>query len=159
MGAEDRLLISPRSYRRSIKPRHAELFQTQQKLFPQPFYCFLHSDGAIYPLLRDFIEIGVQVLNPLQLSAEGMDGPALKREFGRDLVFWGGAIDPEPLATWTPDQVQAEVGQRIAELSPDGGYIFGGIHNIQDDAPPENVMALVQAWRELRDYEGWTRCQ
>jgi len=151
VAGEESLLISPESYRTYVKPRHAELFKAQRELFPEPFYVFFHSDGAIYDLLPDFIEVGIDVLNPVQVTAKGMSVGRLKREFGRELVFWGGAVDPHDLAYGSPQAVRQEVRRRIEDLAPGGGFIFGAIHNIQDDVPPENIVAMWEAFREMRE--------
>ena len=152
VAGEEGLLISPDSYRKYIKPRHAELFKAQKELFPEPFYVFFHSDGAIYELIPDFIEVGIDILNPVQVSAKGMSTRRLKQEFGCDIAFWGGAIDPQPLARSNPEDVRREVRWRIEDLAPGGGFIFGATHNIQDDVPPENIMAMWEAFREVREY-------
>ena len=105
------LLISPRMYRELIKPRHKKLFDAQKRLFPKPFYCFLHSDGALMEILPDFIECGVEILNPVQLGAAGVDATVLKSDFGEKLRFWGGGVDtqhvlpqgtPEPFCVCGP---------------------------------------------------------
>lgn len=87
MAGQESLLISPKMYRELIKPKHKKLFEAQRKIFPPPFYIFFHSDGAVYDLIPDFIEIGVDVLNPIQVSAKGMDTKKLKSEFGKYLTF------------------------------------------------------------------------
>ncbi len=152
LAGEESLLISPRAYRQYIKPRHAKLFEAQRELFPEPFFVFFHSDGAISPVIPDLIELGVDVLNPVQLSAKGMNAGRLKREFGRNIAFWGGAMDPQALATSSQVEVKRTVGSRIDALAPDGGYIFGSIHNIQDDVPPQNILAMWEALRERTAY-------
>jgi uroporphyrinogen decarboxylase len=152
VAGEESTLISPDSYRKYVKPRHAELFQAQREIFPEPFYVFFHSDGAIYELIPDFIEMGIDILNPVQVSAKGMSTRRLKQEFGRDLAFWGGAIDPQALARSSPQDVRREVRQRIEDLAPGGGFIFGAIHNIQDDVPPDNIAAMLETFREMREY-------
>ncbi len=95
IAGQQALLISPKMYRELIKPRHKALFEAQRRYFPEPFYVFFHSDGAIYDVIPDFIELGVDVLNPVQLSVRGMDARRLKGEFGRDLAFWGGGADTQ----------------------------------------------------------------
>ncbi len=127
-----------------VKPLHAELFsfirgRTRAKVF-------FHSCGAIRELLPDLVEIGVDVLNPVQVSAAGMETAALKRDFGRDLVFWGGGVDTQGvLGSGSPDEVRAEVWRRIGDLAPGGGYVFASVHNIQANVPPENVAAMWEA--------------
>jgi len=136
-----------------IKPRHKQLFEAQRKLFPEPFYVFFHSDGAIYDIIPDFLEIGVDVFNPVQLTAKGMDAAKLKREFGKDLAFWGGGVDTQNvLPRGTPAQVRANVTERIRELSPGGGFVFATVHNVQDDVSAENLAAMIEAFRAAREY-------
>jgi uroporphyrinogen decarboxylase len=103
----------------------------------------LHSDGAIAPLLPAIIEMGVDILNPVQTTAAGMDPAWLKKEFGRRLVFWGGSCDSQgTLARGTPPQVAAEVASHLARFTPGSGFVCASVHNIQADVPPENIAAL-----------------
>ena len=135
-------------YRELIKPRHRRLFEAQRKLFPKPFYIFFHSDGAIYDIIPDFLEIGLDVLNPVQLTAKGMDAARLKSEYGKDLAFWGGGVDTQHvLPGGTPQQVKSNVAERIKQLAPGGGFVFGTVHNIQDDVPIENIAAMLESFR------------
>jgi uroporphyrinogen decarboxylase len=103
----------------------------------------LHSDGALMPLLPSIIEMGVDILNPVQTSAAGMDPRRMKQQFGDKLAFWGGSCDGQTTLTYgAPAEVAAETRQNIRELSSGGGLIFGSIHNIQANVPPENIVAL-----------------
>ncbi len=151
LGAQLRPLISPATYRRLIKPLHKELFdfihsRTHAKLF-------FHSCGAIRPLIPDLIDVGVNVLNPVQVSAAGMDSAELKQEFGNELVFWGGGVDTQHiLAHGTPEQVREEVQRRIKDLAANGGFIFAPVHNIQGNVPAENILAMWEAWKEAGEY-------
>ena len=112
---------------------------------------FFHSCGAIRPVIPDLIEAGVDIVNRVQVSATGMDSAELKREFGNDIVFWGGGVDTQSvLNKGTPDAVRADVRRRIADLAPGGGFIFAAVHNIQADVPAENIMAM---WETLQEYE------
>ena len=114
---------------------------------------FFHSDGALYPIIADFIEIGVEVLNPIQVSAVGMgDTAKLKREFGDRLAFWGAIDTHQVLPLGTPEDVREEVRRRIADLGPGGGYVVCSVHNIQPEVPPENVVAMFDAAHELGRY-------
>jgi len=148
LGGQDRTLFSPATYRTLVKPLHRELFaflhaHTDAKVF-------FHTCGAVHELIPDLIEIGVDVLNPVQVSAVGMETAALKREFGRDLVFWGGGVDTQRvLGSGTPDEVRAEVRRRVGDLAPGGGFVFAAVHNIQPNVPPENVLAMRLAVREV----------
>jgi uroporphyrinogen decarboxylase len=134
-----------------VKPLQAELFsfiraRTRARIL-------LHSCGAIRELIPDLIEIGVDVLNPVQVSAAGMETAALKRDFGRDLVFWGGGVDTQRvLGSATPDEVRAEVRHRIDDLAPGGGFVFASVHNIQANVPGENVAAMWSAVAEHGAY-------
>jgi len=151
MAGQEALLVSPGMYRELIKPRHRRLFEAQREYFPEPFY--VHSDGAIYDIIPDFLEIGVDILNPIQLTAKGMDAGKLKREYGKDLTFWGGGVDTQHvLPGGTPPQVKSNVAERIRQLAPGGGFIFGTVHNIQDDVPIENFAAMLESFKRLRDY-------
>lgn len=103
---------------------------------------FLHSDGAIYPLIPSIIEMGVDILNPVQTSAAGMDPVRLKAEFGDQLTFWGASLDcQQTLPFGTPDAVAREVAQHVQVFKPNGGYVFAPVHNIQAGVPAENVVA------------------
>jgi Uroporphyrinogen-III decarboxylase len=151
LGGQDRPLFSPVTYRALVKPLQRELFSFIRARTSAPI--FLHSCGAIRDLIPDLIEIGVDILNPVQVSATGMDTAELKREFGRDLVFWGGGVDTQRvLGTGTPDEVRAEVRRRIADLRGDGGFVFASVHNVQPNVPPENLVAMWETWREEAAY-------
>jgi len=143
LGSQNAPLISPKMYRRLVKPHHAELMtaiksRTKAKIF-------YHSDGNIYPLLGDLFEIGVDLLNPVQVSAKEMgDTARLKREFGDRLSFCGAIDTQNVLPNGTPDDVRREVRRRIKDLGPHGGYILSSVHCIQPDVPPENVIAMLE---------------
>ena len=152
LGAQHAPLFSPATYRDLVKPLHAEIIRYIKSRSRARF--FLHSCGAIAELIPDLIEIGVDCLNPVQVSATGMDTASLKAEFGRDITFWGGAVDPQKvLARGTPDEVKAEVRRRILDLKPGGGFVFASIHNIQAHVPVENILAMWEALEEVGDYD------
>jgi uroporphyrinogen decarboxylase len=147
LGVQDRLMVSPRTFRTHIKPRLRQLVQGIKALAPHA-RVLLHSDGAIVPILPDLIEIGVDILNPVQVSAAGMGDTAfLKREFGRDLVFWGAIDTQHVLPFGSAADVEREVRQRIDDLASGGGYVMASVHNIQADVPAANVLAMWEAWR------------
>ena len=151
VAGQDRLLISPELYRRYIKPRHAQLFAFIKKL--APVKVFFHSCGAVRSLIGDLIETGVDILNPVQKSAKGMDLVELKKEFGKDLVFWGGGVDTQRVfSSGTPESVREDVRRNIEALAPGGGFVFGTIHNTQPNVPPENFLAMWEAWRHYGKY-------
>jgi len=109
---------------------------------------FKHSCGAVYDLIPSFIESGFDILNPVQVSAAGMDPRRLKSEFGRDLVFWGGGVDTQKtLAFGTPAEVRAEVLGRCEVFGRDGGFVFNAVHNIQANVPLANIVAMFSALR------------
>jgi uroporphyrinogen decarboxylase len=153
LASQNRCLVNPELYRKLIKPRHTQLFAYIRRQARVPVKIFYHSCGAILPLLPDLIESGIDVLNPVQVSAAGMDTKELKRLFGRDLTFYGGGVDTQHvLPHGTPQEVRDEVKQRIDDLAPEGGFIFNTVHNIQADVPPENIVAMWEALREFGVY-------
>jgi uroporphyrinogen decarboxylase len=148
-GTQVSQLISPRMFRRLMKPRLAVLFRRIHELAPDA-KLFFHSCGNVRPLLPDFIEIGVDILNPVHVRAVGMDPVELKRDFGKDIVFWGGGVDTQHvLPHGTPQEVADDVRRNIEALAPGGGFVFNTVHNIQADVPPPNVVAM---WQALRQY-------
>lgn len=147
-GTQTSQLISPRMFRQQIKPRQKALFARIKQLAPSA-KLFFHSCGNVRPLLPDFIEIGVDILNPVHITATGMEPLALKRDFGKEIVFWGGGVDTQDvLPHGTPQQVKDHVRRNIDALAPGGGFVFNPVHNIQADVPPENVAAMMEALRE-----------
>jgi uroporphyrinogen decarboxylase len=151
-GTQQSQLISPRMFRRLIKPRLAVLFGRMKELAPDA-RLFFHSCGNVRPLLPDFIEMGVDILNPVHVRAAGMNPVELKRDFGRDIVFWGGGVDTQDiLPHGTPADVRDDVRRNIDALAPGGGFVFNTVHNIQADVPPENMVAMWQALREYGAY-------
>jgi uroporphyrinogen decarboxylase len=148
-GTQTSQLISPDMFRRLIKPRLKVLFETFIQSAPHAKR-FFHSDGNVRPLIPDFLEIGVDILNPIHIRAQDMAPAGLKRDFGKDLVFWGGGIDTQGiLPHGTPQEVKDDVRRNIEALAPDGGFVFNTIHNIQADVPPENIIAM---WEALQEY-------
>ena len=144
LGAQSWPVISPALYRKMIKPHHARLINAVKR--HSEAKVFFHSDGNVYPLIGDLIDVGVDILNPVQVSANDMgDTARLKREFGEHLAFCG-AIDTQRILPFgSPDDVREEVRQRIRDLGPGGGYICASVHCIQPDVPPENVCAMFEA--------------
>ncbi len=111
---------------------------------------FKHSCGAVATLIPAFIESGFDILNPVQLSAAGMDARRLKAEFGRDIVFWGGGVDTQKaLAFGTPEEVRVQVLERCEVLGREGGFVFNSVHNIQANVPIANIVAMFEAVREF----------
>ena len=157
LGMQSGPQISPEMYRRLFKPRHARLWQAAKKLAPAgrggdpsrpPVRVLLHCCGSVRPLLPDLIEAGIDAMNPVQISTEGMEAKGLKRDFGRDMVFWGGGCDTQTvLRTGSPEQVRAHVREQVRDFAPGGGFVFQQVHNILADVPPENVVAMFDAVR------------
>ena len=148
-GTQTSQLMSPELFRKLMKPRLKILFTRIKQLAPNA-RLFFHSCGSVRDLLPDFIETGVDILNPVHVTAAGMEPAALKRDFGDALVFWGGGVDTQGiLPHGTPEQVRDDVRRNVEALAPGGGYVFNTIHNIQADVPPENMMAMWEAVQEL----------
>lgn len=147
-GTQVSQLISPRMFRQQIKPQLKVLFARIKELAPNA-KLFFHSCGNVRPLLPDFIELGIDILNPIHITATGMEPIALKRDFGKDLVFWGGGVETQGVLPFgTPQEVKDNVRRNIDALAPGGGFVFNTIHNIQADVPPENIVAMWEALRE-----------
>jgi uroporphyrinogen decarboxylase len=145
-GMQTGPLISPTLFRRIFKPRMARLIQFL-KARSSARIAF-HSCGSVYALIPDFIDVGVEVLNPIQVSAADMDTGRLRREFGGRLAFWGAVDSHQVLPHGTPTQVRAEVARRVQDLGP--GYIPFSVHNLQAEVPPENILAMIDAVRTAR---------
>jgi len=146
LGMQDGLQISPGLYRRVVKPYHERLYRHIKE--HSEFFLFLHTDGSVYDIIPDLIEIGVDILNPVQFTCRNMELDKLKREFGKDITFWGGGCDTQRVLPYgKPEQVKKHVSECIRKLAPGGGFVFCQIHNIQPDVPPENIMAMYEAVR------------
>jgi uroporphyrinogen decarboxylase len=144
-------LFAPRLYRQIIKPRQKRLVRyirsrTKAKIW-------YHTCGSVMEYLPDLLDNGIDILNPVQISAKGMDPARLKAEFGDRLVFWGGGIDAQHvLPRASPQEVREHVRRNIEAFKPGGGYVFNNVHNIQGDVPPENVLAMFDAAYEFGKY-------
>ena len=147
MGFQDRPILSPGMFRRLILPRQKRFLdavksRTRAKLL-------YHTCGAVLPLIPDFIDVGVEVLNPVQVTASGMDPVRLKREFGRDLAFWGGVDTQHLLPEGSPADVRRAVEGLAEVLGAGGGYVVSAANNIQADTPPANIVAMASAGRPV----------
>ena len=144
-------LFSPAIYRSVVKPRQKRLVQyirsrTKAKIW-------YHSCGSVLQYIPDLIDNGVDALNPVQLSARGMDPGELKKAFGEEICFWGGGIDSQHvLPHASPDEVREQVRRNLGIFKPGGGYVFANVHNIQADVPPGNVIAMFDAAHECGQY-------
>jgi len=151
LGTQRGPQMAPDMYRRIIKPCQRQVYEYVKS--HSALYLFLHSCGSVYRLIPDLIEIGVDILNPVQISAAEMDPAQLKRQFGQDVVFWGGGIDTQHVLPYaTPEQVRDYVREALEIWAPGGGYVFCQVHNIQADVPPENVVAMSEAALEFGHY-------
>jgi uroporphyrinogen decarboxylase len=148
-GSQNALEISPRLYREVFKPRQQVLYDKIRR--ESGLRIFLHSCGSIAAILPDLVEIGVEIINPVQTSARGMDPAWLKKEFGRDLCFWGGGCDTQRvLPEGTPEEIRDHVRSRIETFAPGGGFVFNQVHNIMPHVPARNIEAMVEAVRDFR---------
>jgi uroporphyrinogen decarboxylase len=151
LGMQNSLLMSPKMYRQIVKPIHADYISfikshTKAKLF-------FHTDGDVFPLIPDFIDMGVDILNPIQTSAGKMSNlEELKKQFGKNIIFCGGIDTHRILPFGTPEEVRAEVKRVIEILGQGGGYMLASVHTILPDVPAENVLAMVDAAVEFGTY-------
>jgi uroporphyrinogen-III decarboxylase len=145
VGAQNAMLMSPRMWRTYFKPRLGSLIAGLREINPRIKIAY-HSDGSIYPIIPDLIEIGVDVLNPIQPSS--LDPLRLKKEYGRNLCFWGSLDIQQTLPLGSHEQVRDEVITRLHTLGREGGLVIGPTHNIQLDTPLENFWAMVQTIRD-----------
>jgi uroporphyrinogen decarboxylase len=144
-------LINPDLYCKMVKPKQKRLVEAiRKKTHAKLFY---HGCGAVYDLIPHLIEIGFDIINPVQVSARGMDTRSLKEKYGKEIVFWGGGIDTQSILPFgTPAQVSDEVKRRIDDLAPGGGFVFNVVHNIQAFVPPENIIAAFDTAFEYGRY-------
>lgn len=146
LGMQSGPQISPEMYRRIFKPRHSRMWRRAKEL--APVKVMLHCCGGIRELLPDLIDAGLDTVNPVQISCAGMDAAGLKRDFGSDIVLWGGGCDTqEVLPHGTPTQVRDHVHRQVDALSRGGGFVFQQVHNILSNVPPENIVAMFKAVR------------
>ncbi len=145
LGTQESLMMSPQLFRKLLKPRLARMIDVVHSSGVRVFH---HDDGAIRPLIPDLIEIGVDILNPIQWRCRGMEREGLARDFGPSLIFHGGIDNQRTLPFGTAGQVRREVAENISIFRNCRGYIVAPCHNIQANTPTENVVALYQAVSE-----------
>jgi uroporphyrinogen decarboxylase len=144
LGMQSGPQMSPAMYEEFFKPRHQRMWTRAKEL--ANVKVMLHCCGGVQPLLRHLIEAGLDAINPVQISCTGMDASALKKEFGKDLTFWGGGCDTHRiLSGGTPDEVRQHVRRQVEILKPGGGFVFQQVHNILANVPPENIAAMLDA--------------
>lgn len=151
IGGQTGPLFSPAFYRGVVKPRQKRLVQHIKSLTDAKIW--YHTCGSVMPLIPDLIDNGIDILNPVQISATNMDPRELKRRYGNDLTFWGGGIDTQHVLSFaSPGQVREHVRANIEALKPGGGYVFNSVHNIQAGVPAENIVAMFDAAYEYGFY-------
>jgi uroporphyrinogen-III decarboxylase len=141
------MMLSPHQWRDVFKPRMHYFFNTLKKLNPNIKIAY-HSCGSIRPVIPDLIEIGLDILNPIQPLAKDMDAGSLKKEFGKYLSFYGGIDIQQLLPKGTPEEIKKVIREKKAIIGEQGGYILAPAHNIQPDTPLENVLAFFEAATE-----------
>lgn len=142
MGVQNQSYFSTDLYRKMVKPHHARFVETLHKHTDAKV--IMHSDGSVRELIPDFIDHGVDVLNPVQVSATGMEPEQLNRDFGMDLGFWGGIDTQHVLPFGSADDVADAVRGRRKDLGKGGGYVQASVHNLQEEVPPENIVAMFE---------------
>jgi uroporphyrinogen decarboxylase len=151
-GTQDSQLIDPGQFRLCYKKHTARVLRFIREKAPRAKIMF-HSCGNVRPLIADFIEMGVDILNPVHINAAGMEPVQLKKDFGRDIVFWGGGIDTQRvLPTGSLQEISADVSKNIDALAPGGGFVFATVHNIQGEVPPQNILRMWQTLMEQGIY-------
>jgi uroporphyrinogen decarboxylase len=149
LGTQTSTLLEPDYLRRYVIPRFGSLWTHIRKKMPH-IKIFMHTCGSVRELLPDLIEAGLDIYNPVQFTASGMELEGLKKDFGKDLVFWGGGISTQStLKNGTVSMVKDEVKRIIDIMAPGGGFVFTPVHNVQEDVPPENFWAM---WETLMEY-------
>jgi len=142
LGHQHGLIMSPKMYRDLVKPRHKKIYGDIHERAPH-IKVLYHSCGAIEPMIDDLIEVGVDILNPLQPLARGMESALLKSKYGDRICFHGGVdLQDAMAATGTLDDVRKEVETRLSAFAPGGGYIFAPAHNLQPDSTPEKIVEM-----------------
>jgi uroporphyrinogen decarboxylase len=155
LGTQTSTLLEPEYLRKTVIPRYEFLWSRIRKRLPH-VKVFMHSCGSVRILLPDLIEAGMDIYNPVQFTAANMELAGLKKDFGKDLVFWGGGVNTQStLKNATPEKVRDEVKKILDIMAPGGGFVFTPVHNIQEDVPPENFWAM---WDTLMDYGKYRQC-
>ena len=148
-GTQDSQLIDPEHFRQFYKPHVSRIIAAMKKSAPKAKIMF-HSCGNVRPIIPDFIEMGIDIINPVHINAAGMEPYQLKKDFGKDIVFWGGGVDTQKiLASGTPGEVKADALKNTDALAPGGGFVFAAVHNIQSEVPPENILAMLEAIKKI----------
>jgi len=148
-GTQQSQLIGPEHFREYYKPHFSRVLSFIKSKAPHLKLMF-HSCGDVRPVIPDFIEMGIDILNPVHIRAKGMEPVQLKKDFGDSIVFWGGGVDTQyVLPSGLPQEVMDDVKRNIDALAPGGGFVFSTVHNIQAEVPPENIVAM---WNTLQNF-------
>jgi uroporphyrinogen decarboxylase len=150
IGHQNSPMVSPEIYRKLIKPRQERYFRQVKELTKAKV--LYHTCGDVFPLVPDLIDLGIDAINPIQVTANEMDPARLKAAYGDKMAFWGGIDSHRVLPYGTPDDVRREVELRICQMGKCGGYVVNAVHNIQPDVPPENIVAMFEHAREFGKY-------
>ncbi|QGY47975.1 hypothetical protein GM418_31260 [Maribellus comscasis] len=151
-GTQQSQLISPGHFREYYKPHFVRILKLIKEKAPHVKLMF-HSCGNVRSIIPDLIETGVDILNPVHVTAAGMEPFQLKKDFGKEIAFWGGGVDTQKvLPSGLTQEVKDDVKRNIDALAPGGGFVFSAVHNIQAEVPPENIMAMHSAWKEFGKY-------
>jgi uroporphyrinogen decarboxylase len=149
LGTQTSTLLEPDYLRKAIIPRFGQIWSHIKKRLPH-VKIFIHTCGSVRVLLPDLIEAGLDILNPVQFTASNMELKGLKKDFGKELTFWGGGIDTQStLKSGTREKVKDEIKRIIDIMAPGGGFVYAPVHNIQEDVPPENFWAM---WETIMEY-------
>ncbi len=151
-GTECGPWMSLELYRKYFKPREKELYAYIRGRIRSGAKLLLHSCGSVYQFIREFIDVGINALTPLQVSAKDMETDKLKREYGKDITFWGGIDTQRVLPFGSTKDVEEEVKRRIRDLAPGGGYVLAQVHNIQPGVPLENILMMYEAAKKYGTY-------
>ncbi|NOZ50046.1 MAG: methyltransferase [Chloroflexi bacterium] len=150
-GTQKGMMISPKMFNEMIAPYYKRVFDWIHQ--NTSWKIFFHCCGAIYPIIGTLIECGIDILNPVQTTAVGMDPAKLKAEFGEAITFWGGGIDTQSVLPFgSPEEVRAQVRERIQIFGLGGGFVFTPVHNIQEKIPVDNLLAMYEAVHEYGQY-------
>ena len=150
-GTQDAPFISPQTYCDLYQPFHKQVNDWVHA--HTGWKTFIHTDGALMPLMPHFVAAGFDILNPVQFTAKGMEPETVKAKFGESLVVWGAGVDTQKVLPFgTPDEVRAQVRENIRVFAPGGGFVFGTVHNVQPPTPVENLLAMYETVAEMRAY-------
>ena len=150
-GTQNAPFISPQTYCDLYQPFHKQVNDWVHA--HTGWKTFIHTDGALMPLMPHFVAAGFDILNPVQFTAKGMEPETVKAKFGESLVVWGAGVDTQKVLPFgTPDEVRAQVRENIRVFAPGGGFVFGTVHNVQPPTPVENLLAMYETVAEMRAY-------